>query len=561
MKLCVRMIATMTVAISLTPTVLLHAQGTGRPLVGAMDSAVDSSVTPSSGGQSAMAASASISGAEESITPRVELFLGYSYFRAVPTDAAGNRMVDLNGGSASVAFNLNRYLGIVADFGGYNDTRLRFTGPGANPPGTVDSSGTAYTYLFGPRISFRNHTRITPFAQVLFGGVHASEVTLSDCTGPGCTPLPSQNSFALTAGGGFDIGLSRHISIRAIQAEYMMTRFADLTTGGGNTQNDLRLSSGLVFRFGGNPPPSPPPPPPPVAQAVVQTEPKPNQPPTMNCQADRNTVTIGEPVQITATANDSDNDLLTFSWNSNGGQIIGSGSSVKFDTSGVAAGQYTVTGHTSDGRGGTADCLVNIEAQAAAPPLPTPLELRLALHSIYFPTARPTLQNPDGGLLASQKQTLTALAGDFKTYLESKPSARLILEGHADPRASVEYNQALSERRVASTKSFLIGLGIPAANIETKAFGEQQNLTGAQVKDAVDRSPELTPVERQKVLDNITTIILASNRRVDVTLSTTGQQSVRQYPFNAADSLTLLSQRGGQKRERPAAKKATPAAE
>jgi hypothetical protein len=47
------------------------------------------------------------------------------------------------------------------------------------------------------------------------------------------------------------------------------------------------------------------------------------------------------------------------------------------------------------------------------------------------------------------------------------------------------------------------------------------------------------------------TIILASNRRVDVTLSTTGQESVRQFPFNAADALTLI---GG--REKPAA--ATP---
>ena len=39
------------------------------------------------------------------------------------------------------------------------------------------------------------------------------------------------------------------------------------------------------------------------------------------------------------------------------------------------------------------------------------------------------------------------------------------------------------------------------------------------------------------------TIILASNRRVDITLSNAGQasqDSVREYPFNAADSLSLL---------------------
>ena len=121
--------------------------------------------------------------------------------------------------------------------------------------------------------------------------------------------------------------------------------------------------------------------------------------------------------------------------------------------------------------------------------------------------------------------------------------------------ASVEYNQALSERRVERTKRFLIEHGVPAANIETKAFGKQQNLTEAQVKDAVEQNPELTPEQRQRVLDNMTTILLASNRRVDITLSTTGQQSVRQYPFNAADSLTLIRQAGTKKTTGPAAKK------
>jgi hypothetical protein len=39
-------------------------------------------------------------------------------------------------------------------------------------------------------------------------------------------------------------------------------------------------------------------------------------------------------------------------------------------------------------------------------------------------------------------------------------------------------------------------------------------------------------------------IILASNRRVDIVLSTTGQQSQRQYPFNAKDFLPLISTQG-----------------
>jgi hypothetical protein len=51
------------------------------------------------------------------------------------------------------------------------------------------------------------------------------------------------------------------------------------------------------------------------------------------------------------------------------------------------------------------------------------------------------------------------------------------------------------------------------------------------------------------------TIRMASNRRVDVTLTTTGQTSVRQFPFNATDALTLIGGREGEAKKKPAAKK------
>jgi hypothetical protein len=76
--------------------------------------------------------------------PKVELFLGYSHFRGTPTLSAGNRMVGLNGGNASIAFNFGRYLGLVADFGGYNDSELRLTGP-AIPVREADADGKVYT--------------------------------------------------------------------------------------------------------------------------------------------------------------------------------------------------------------------------------------------------------------------------------------------------------------------------------------------------------------------------------------------------------------------------------
>jgi hypothetical protein len=72
------------------------------------------------------------------------------------------------------------------------------------------------------------------------------------------------------------------------------------------------------------------------------------------------------------------------------------------------------------------------------------------------------------------------------------------------------------------------------------------------VKDAVENDPQLSPEERQRALRNMRTIVLASDRRVDITLSTTGQSSVRQFPFNAEDALTLIGGREGAAEEKTA---------
>jgi hypothetical protein len=43
-------------------------------------------------------------------------------------------------------------------------------------------------------------------------------------------------------------------------------------------------------------------------------------------------------------------------------------------------------------------------------------------------------------------------------------------------------------------------------------------------------------------------LVLANNRRVDVTLSTTGQKSTHRYPFNAKDYLALINTKGAEKK-------------
>jgi outer membrane protein OmpA-like peptidoglycan-associated protein len=304
-----------------------------------------------------------------------------------------------------------------------------------------------------------------------------------------------------------------------------------------------------------------------VASASASFTVKTPHPPEISCSSDPASVLPGGTATINSTATNPDARKLTYSYTTSAGNITGNTSTATLDSRGAQPGPITVNCNVSDDRNPalTASSTTTVNVQAPPPPPPprpeiVALEKRLALHSVYFATAKPSEEKPDGGLLPSQEKTLSALATDFQTYLQSKPDAHLTLEGHADPRGSVEYNQALSQRRVDRTKRFLVGLGVPEASIQTKAFGEQQNLTDAQVKDAIGRNPELSAEDHQRVISNMKTIILASNRRVDVTLNIPGQapqESVREYPFNAADSLTLLDTAGGTKKaaKAPARKK------
>jgi outer membrane protein OmpA-like peptidoglycan-associated protein len=551
------------------------------------------------------------------ITPKFEIAGMFDYVNFNP--GGGFSSFNNYGGSGSFTWNASRWIGLTEELGGLSYNR--------NVNGSSIHGGIT-TYLVGPRLNLRKFDYFIPWAEFLLGGAHA---------GPPMTGTVSQSSFTLAAGGGVDIALTRNIVWRFAEIDYLMTNFTGSTLGGNGRQDNLRLGSGIVLRFG-LPHEAPPAPVnhPPVAACTanptsvfagssdvvaihvdasdpdndpltyaytatggtvdgsgpdarwsvgsaaagsytvtaavndgkggtascatdIKVEPRPNRPPTASLSVERSPILPGEHTGITCTGTDPDGDPLTYSYSASGGQITGTSSSVTFDATGLAAGTYTVKCTVNDGRGGTADASGNVEVKE--PPQVHQLEVKLALHSIYFPTAQPTVAKPAGGLMSSQAVTLDVLAADFQQYLTYRPNAHLILGGHADIRGGKEYNQLLSERRVEKTKSYLITKGVPADHIDTKAYGEEQNMSDAEVKQLLEDDPDLTPAEKQKFLKNLLTVRLANNRRVDVTLSTTGEQSVRRFPFNAKDALTLLSREGGERgtaAKKPAAKKPAP---
>jgi hypothetical protein len=165
--------------------------------------------------------------AQEQLTT-LEAYGGFDYIRfninANLSGVAPSQSYNASGGGGQLEYNPNRWLGVVGDLAGYAATNQ----------GTVVAG--AFTYLFGPRVNLRR-SRVTPFGQVLFGGMAAT----SEIGHPGAA-----NHFAMSAGGGLDFQVSRIVSIRPMQAEYLMTRYPN---GLNNRQDNFRYSTGIVFRF------------------------------------------------------------------------------------------------------------------------------------------------------------------------------------------------------------------------------------------------------------------------------------------------------------------------
>jgi hypothetical protein len=171
--------------------------------------------------------------------PDVEVFGGYSFFKA---DGGGS----LHGWNASVAGTLSRSFALVADLSGHYGTqslRADFSDP--DFPGTIiaraESNAKLHMILGGPQFSYRKHERLTPFARALFGASRLS--TKSTLNFAGITREISSADIAFTAaiGGGLDLKLNETVSLRMIQADYVLTRF------GSSTQSNARLSVGIVL--------------------------------------------------------------------------------------------------------------------------------------------------------------------------------------------------------------------------------------------------------------------------------------------------------------------------
>ena len=199
-----------------------------------------------------------------------ENFWGYTYTRFetgnfIPAPFNENLpSFNAHGGSAQLAYNFNRWFGVVLDAGAVHGTGVGNFGNPVLFPSTFSRGGldmTVANYLLGPRVSFKRGSRWVPYVQTLFGGATAwQSLPVPDAAilGGGVIIPGGANlqfarvtsGFAMTAGGGLDIKLSKHVYLRPIQAEYFLTRLKPVGDLSLVNRNNFRYSAGVNFSFG-----------------------------------------------------------------------------------------------------------------------------------------------------------------------------------------------------------------------------------------------------------------------------------------------------------------------
>jgi hypothetical protein len=277
--------------------------------------------------------------AQDNTYPKVETSPAFMFIRTptsftAPNGTKFNESFNCAGGGGTFAYNFTSLLGIAADLGG-----CKYFGE-TIPALSSRVSGSDFTYMFGPRFTFRSASAFRPFFEVNFGG---NRLSLSCNSGTPCSGITyTKNAFALTAGGGFDIKLSKKFALRLIQAEYLYTRFGNscqfALCSDNNNQNSFRLKSGIVIGWG--------------FPETVQ--------PSASCSVQPSEVMVGEPITATATGNNfNPKHTLSYTWSATGGKVTGKDNTASIDTTGVAGGSYTVTAHITDAKmkkGGDASC-------------------------------------------------------------------------------------------------------------------------------------------------------------------------------------------------------------
>jgi hypothetical protein len=161
--------------------------------------------------------------------PKIEYFAGYSaiettdhsfHFSEIGTVSGLDFDEQGRGFETEVIGNLSRYFSLVGDFSAhlsYNQFPAQFCKQHPCPASetqmaTIDPR--LFDFLAGPEVKWRNHTRITPFANALFGLGHSSATFNTAGSLLNLSTSDAESGFAMAFHTGFDLRIKPRVSFR-----------------------------------------------------------------------------------------------------------------------------------------------------------------------------------------------------------------------------------------------------------------------------------------------------------------------------------------------------------
>lgn len=200
-------------------------------------------------------------GQVDSELAKVDVGVSYSYLRLAKRNYSGV--------TSSANYNLNRYLSLGTEFSYFEPTStprgeliiIGFFDSPANPtPVTINLiPDRIYSLSFGPKLTYRDKSRLSMFAEGLVGFYRAEQRSVTFIGNNLTERSISKTELSAKVGGGLDLKINQKVSLRLIQADYVF--FKDFSNGGLvierrniNTvrvqENAASLSFGVIFHFG-----------------------------------------------------------------------------------------------------------------------------------------------------------------------------------------------------------------------------------------------------------------------------------------------------------------------
>jgi len=166
---------------------------------------------------------------------KVDIFGGFDYSRL---STAITPVASASGFDSSVRYNFTKVVGVEGDISGvFQTVSGSFIGVSGNYPGHY------YSFMGGPVVLISSKSRVKPFVHFLVGDTRVS----SSAKAGSVTVSASSSGLTAMVGGGVDIRVNKHLSIRAAQVDWVYERYGLTDT---SAAGNFRIVTGLVLNLG-----------------------------------------------------------------------------------------------------------------------------------------------------------------------------------------------------------------------------------------------------------------------------------------------------------------------